>query len=88
MHKKIDVVTLEFENVSTAALERLEQRVPVRPGPGVLEVAQNRLKEKRSMNRCGLPTAPFAGIESLEDLERFLTEFGGKGVLKTCQLGL
>lgn len=83
----VDVVTLEFENVSTDALTRLEKQVPVRPGPQVLEAAQNRLKEKRAMQSFGLPTAPFAAINSLEELKKKLTEFGGKGILKTASWG-
>lgn len=85
--KSVDVVTLEFENVSTEALERLEKQVPVRPGPQVLEAAQNRLKEKRAMQSFGLPTAPFAAINDLQQLKEKLTEFGGKGILKTASWG-
>lgn len=83
----VDVVTLEFENVPIEALHRLEQHVPVRPGPQVLQAAQNRLFEKSSMRRFGLPTAPFAQIESLESLKTKLKEFGGRGVLKTASWG-
>ncbi len=85
--KSVDVVTLEFENVSTAALNQIEKHVPVRPGPQVLEAAQNRLKEKSAMRSFGLPTAPFADIDSLETLKTTLTEFGGKGILKTASWG-
>lgn len=83
----VDVVTLEFENVSTAALELLQQSVPVRPGPQVLEAAQNRLLEKSAMRRFGLPTAPFQAVDSLASLTQALSEFGGRGILKTASWG-
>ncbi|MEW4487838.1 5-(carboxyamino)imidazole ribonucleotide synthase [Thalassoglobus sp. JC818] len=85
--KSVDVVTLEFENVSTEALNRLERSVPVRPGPQVLEVAQNRLEEKTQMQKFGLATAPFKRIDSLEELQSSLTAFGGQGILKTASWG-
>lgn len=83
----VDVVTLEFENISTEALNRIEKQTPVRPGPQVLEVAQNRLREKSAMQSFGLPTAPFAAIDSLETLQSKLNDFGGKGILKTASWG-
>ncbi|TWT55787.1 N5-carboxyaminoimidazole ribonucleotide synthase [Thalassoglobus neptunius] len=85
--KSVDVVTLEFENVSTQALNRLERFVPVRPGPQVLEVAQNRLAEKTQMQKFGLATAPFKRIDSLPELESSLQAFGGQGILKTASWG-
>ena len=42
----IEVVTLEFENVPTTAVETLSQHVPVRPSGKVQFVVQNRLREK------------------------------------------
>jgi 5-(carboxyamino)imidazole ribonucleotide synthase len=85
--RHVDVVTLEFENVPLAALNHLERFVPVRPGPRVLEAAQNRLNEKQSLRNSGLPTADFAAIHSLEELTRAIARFGGRGVLKTASWG-
>ena len=39
-------VTVEFENVPTAALERLQCAVAVSPSPRALAVAQDRIREK------------------------------------------
>ena len=39
----IDVATIEFENIPVPALEAVGKRVPVRPGPIVLQAIQNRL---------------------------------------------
>ncbi|WP_437203279.1 5-(carboxyamino)imidazole ribonucleotide synthase [Planctomicrobium sp. SH664] len=85
--REVSVVTLEFENVSAAALNQLEKFVPVRPGPEVLGVSQNRLREKRALRSFGLPTAPFAEIGDLSELTTRLAEFGGRGVLKTASWG-
>lgn len=82
-----DVVTYEFENVPVGAAERLAARLPVYPPPRALEVAQDRLTEKRFLNDCGIPTADFRAVDSDADLAAALEEFGHRGVLKTRRLG-
>ncbi|MDE1994373.1 MAG: 5-(carboxyamino)imidazole ribonucleotide synthase [Rhizobiaceae bacterium] len=85
--KRCDVVTYEFENVPVAAAERLAADVAVYPPPKALEMAQDRLTEKRFINGCGIPTARFHAVDSQADLEAALADFGGQGVLKTRRLG-
>src|SRR3546814_3656417 len=57
-----DVVTLEFENVPVDTLRFLSGHVAVRPGAAALEVAQDRLAEKRFVAGLGGRTAPFAAV--------------------------
>ena len=85
--KRCDVVTYEFENVPVAAAENLAKAVAVYPPPKALEMAQDRLTEKRFINGCGIPTARFHAVDSQSDLEAALADFGGLGVLKTRRLG-
>ncbi|MDK4722528.1 5-(carboxyamino)imidazole ribonucleotide synthase [Rhizobium sp. CNPSo 3968] len=85
--KRCDVVTYEFENVPVTAAEDLALQVTVYPPPKALEMAQDRLIEKRFINGCGIPTARFHAVDSQEDLEKALADFGGQGVLKTRRLG-
>ena len=84
---RVDVVTLEFENVPVSALEALEPHVPVRPGPKSLAICQDRLDEKTFANACGIGTAAFAEVSSLEDLMAALGEIGLPAVLKARRLG-
>jgi 5-(carboxyamino)imidazole ribonucleotide synthase len=84
---RCDVVTYEFENVPVSAAEALQRSVPVHPPAKALEVAQDRLAEKRFLNGCGIETARFHAVDSQADLEAALADFGGKGVLKTRRLG-
>ena len=67
--KQVDLVTLEFENLPVASLRYLEKFVPVRPGPGVLEVTQHRLNEKKALSKAGFPVAPFREVRALTDLQ-------------------
>lgn len=85
--RQVQVVTLEFENVSASALNHLEQFVPVRPNAPVLEAAQNRLQEKTTLRKIGLPTAEFQAVTSVEELTAALSRLGGRGVLKTASWG-
>ena len=83
----LDVVTYEFENVPIAAAQRLAEQVTVFPPPGALDVAQDRLAEKSLFRRLGIPTVPFAPVDSPDDLARTLGEIGLPAVLKTRRLG-
>ena len=82
-----DLITYEFENVPVAAAENLAASRPVFPPPKALEVAQDRLVEKRFINDCGIATARFHAVDSQADLDAALADFGGVGVLKTRRLG-
>jgi 5-(carboxyamino)imidazole ribonucleotide synthase len=83
----VDVVTLEFENVPVAALERLAARVPVRPGSEVLRVTQDRVAEKDRLRRLGAPVTGYAPIGGPAEVGPALAGLGGRGVLKTTRLG-
>ena len=84
---RVDVVTLEWENVPVTALERLAQARPVRPGAAVLEITQDRLAEKRFLQGLGIPTAPFVPVDDVAGLEVALAAIGPYGILKTRRLG-
>lgn len=83
----VDVVTLEFENVPEESVRYLAGRVPVRPGPDVLATAQDRLLEKRFLNRIDIPTAPYAHVTDLASLEAAVGRIGRRSILKTAKFG-
>jgi 5-(carboxyamino)imidazole ribonucleotide synthase len=79
-------ITTEFENVPAPALESLAARRPVAPGADAVAIAQDRAREKAHFVRCGVPCAPYAVIETADQL----AAVGGEllpGVLKTSRLG-
>jgi len=82
-----DVVTLEWENADLAAVRDLAERAPVRPGPHVLEIAQNRILEKEAARRLGLETAPFRPVHSRDDLRAAVADLGLPALLKTASGG-
>jgi 5-(carboxyamino)imidazole ribonucleotide synthase len=82
-----DLVTFEFENVPTATLEFLQTLKPVRPSPGALAIAQDRLIEKTFLRELGLETAPFVDVPDSGALIRAVREIGRPAILKTRRFG-
>lgn len=85
--RRVDVVTYEFENVPSAAIEALAARVPVRPGPQALATSQHRMVEKKFAAEHGVASAPFRAVTSLEELRAAVDAIGRPAVLKTCRFG-
>jgi 5-(carboxyamino)imidazole ribonucleotide synthase len=85
--RQVDVVTFEFENIPSSPVRYLEGKVPVRPGARALEVAQDRLHEKRFFNAMGIATAPWREVRSAEDVKRAAGEIGLPAILKTTRFG-
>jgi 5-(carboxyamino)imidazole ribonucleotide synthase len=82
-----DVVTYEFENLPLAALARIAETTPVRPGLRALEIAQVRHFEKAFVQSLGGRTAPFALVERPEELAPALEGIGLPAILKTTRMG-
>lgn len=83
----VDVITYEFENIPTAALDALEAAKPIRPNREALRVSQDRLVEKAFLRDLGLTTAPFAAVTDAASLDAAIAEVGTPGILKTCRFG-
>ena len=85
--QSVDVITYEFENIPTEALDLLESHAPVRPGREALRISQDRLTEKTFLTDLGLQTAPFAPVDSLNDLQTAIATISTPSILKTRRLG-
>ncbi|MEX0329484.1 MAG: 5-(carboxyamino)imidazole ribonucleotide synthase [Ruegeria sp.] len=83
----VDVITYEFENIPTEALDLLEAHRPIRPGREALRVSQDRLTEKAFLQGLGLKTAPFADITDLGSLSAAVDQIGTPAILKTRRFG-
>jgi 5-(carboxyamino)imidazole ribonucleotide synthase len=86
--RRTDVVTYEFENIAIESVERLEQDgFAVTPSSEVLRITQNRVFEKEFVRGSGIPVAPFARVDTDEDLRLAGETIGFPGVLKTVRGG-
>jgi 5-(carboxyamino)imidazole ribonucleotide synthase len=79
--KSVDIVTFEFENIPTDALDVIENITPIRPNREALRTSQDRLVEKQFLEGLGLTVAPFA------DLDAAMTTIGAPSILKTRRFG-
>lgn len=82
----VDVVTYEFENVPAASLDLIESIVPIRPNRRALAVSQDRLAEKDFLSGLGLALAPYAAVDSAEDLAAAM-QGQDHAILKTRRMG-
>lgn len=83
----VEVVTYEFENVPAATAAACAEFAPLYPDAQALHTAQNRLREKAFFTSHGLPTAPYAAIHSLAQLQPALSAIGAPAILKTATSG-
>jgi 5-(carboxyamino)imidazole ribonucleotide synthase len=85
--QSVDVITYEFENIPTSALDLLETLAPIHPGRQALATSQDRLVEKQFLQDLGLQTAPYADVANAADLDAALAQIGAPAILKTRRFG-
>lgn len=81
------VVTYEFENIPTEPLQQIDKLVPLRPHWSVLDVCQNRLREKTWLRKNGFPHVPFAEVALDGDIVAACRSVGLPCVVKTADFG-
>ena len=81
--KQVDLVTIESENIDAAVLDGLH----LFPNARAVGIAQDRWLEKNFFHQCGIGTAPFAQVDSVDDLVAALESVGLPAILKTRRMG-
>ncbi|MBU6243893.1 MAG: 5-(carboxyamino)imidazole ribonucleotide synthase [Actinomycetales bacterium] len=83
-----DVVTFDHEHVPAPVLEALEASgVAVRPGPGALFHAQDKLHMRRTLTDLGQPCPAWALVDGPADVVLFAATHGWPVVLKVSRGG-
>ncbi len=88
--KKVDLLTIEIENVNLDALDQLEaEGLPIYPSPKTLRLIQNKGKQKDYYVANNIPTAPHQRFVDLNDLKNALAkaELAFPFVWKCAQFG-
>lgn len=85
--RSVDLVTFEFENIPTEALDTVEAITPIHPNRRALGTSQDRLTEKTFLQEIGLTVAPFADITDVQSLEAAIAAIGTPAILKTRRFG-
>jgi 5-(carboxyamino)imidazole ribonucleotide synthase len=81
------VATFEWEGVPADAARFVERRLPVRPGPRALEIAQDRLLEKALFLALGIDVPAFAAVDDRAGLDDAVASIALPAVLKTRRGG-
>lgn len=78
---KCEVITYEFENVSTEALEYAESKGKLYPSLKSVSLKKDRTLEKEYLRENGFPIAKYESADSIDELRRLRKGFG-KCVIK------
>lgn len=80
-------VTIEFENVPIAALKQIRKTLKRSPDPGVIEILQDRCREKNFLRKTNIATVDFCAIERRQDLDAAKALIQAGAILKTARFG-
>lgn len=83
----IEILTFEFENISSETLIAIEKIKKIHPSPAVLYISQDRIREKGYLNSIDIPTAKWREINTLSDLTSGVDALGVPSILKTSSMG-
>jgi len=81
-----DVVTLEIEQIGVDALAAAMRHAPVRPGPHILAIIQDRSKQKAWLRAHGFPIGAYRDVTTASELEDAARDLGALFV-KNCRGG-
>ncbi len=77
-----DIITYEIESGDSEILESLHDEVSINPSPNTLKIIQDKYIQKQFLRKNNIPVADFDAIESLDDLEKKITDFQYPALLK------
>ena len=73
---RCDVVTLEIEQIGTPGLQASLKHAPVRPGPEVLHVIQDRSRQKAWLRTHGFPLGDYRDVTTADAIADAARAFG------------
>ncbi|MBU1246110.1 MAG: 5-(carboxyamino)imidazole ribonucleotide synthase [Nanoarchaeota archaeon] len=83
-----NVITYDIEHIDTQVLEELiNEGCKIHPSPKVLEIIQDKLKQKQELSKAGIPIAKYKKIDNFDNLNEIIKEFGLPVVQKTLKEG-
>lgn len=87
--KSCDVVTLENEFISSDILKEVQEKsgTPIFPSPESFAFIENKLIEKQTFEKAGIPVTPYKIVETENDLVAFGDEYGWPYLLKSSKGG-
>ena len=81
--ERSDIITYEIESGNSTVLKKLESTCEINPSPETLSIIQDKLTQKKFLNKNNIPVAKFTEISSSDELQAKIDEFGFPVLLKT-----
>ena len=78
-----DVITYEFENINATQLHKLTERFNVPQGYEAIQLLQDRLTEKETIEKAGAHVAPFCKVTTPQELQQATETLGYPFIIKT-----
>ena len=85
--QRCQVATVEIEKISIEVMEAVQQIIPMRPGPGVLHVVQDRARQKDWLAEHGFPVGPYRKASTENELREAAKALGGRCYVKATRGG-
>ncbi len=88
--EKTDVISYEFENIPVETISYIESLKPksIFPEKALLDVSQDRIKEKSFLNENNIRTARWSPVATREDIASVLSDWRADSfILKTARFG-
>ncbi len=87
--KSCDIITLENEFIDSEILRAVQDQsgTPIYPSPDSFALIENKLIEKQTFEKAGIPVTPYALINSENDLNSFGEKHGWPYLLKSSKGG-
>ena len=82
---RCDVVTYEFENVDTRAIERIALNTEVLPSASVLRITQDRELEKQTMQKLDIDVPDHKVVDNFDDASKAMHNIWVPVVMKTTR---
>lgn len=81
------VVTVEIEKVAVEAMRAIQETIPIRPGPEVFHIVQDRARQKDWLAEHGFPLGPYRKAGSEQELREASQALAGHTYVKSTHGG-
>lgn len=85
--KKVQVATVEFENLPQATLENVQKQVKLYPGSQAVTICQHREREKNFLSQNGFECVKFRIAEDFKSFKKSLSDLDCDVIVKTAEFG-
>lgn len=87
--KSCDIITLENEFIDSSVLKELREKsgTPIFPSPESFELIENKLIEKETFEKAGIPVTPYKIVNSADEIKAFGDSHGWPFLLKSSKGG-